>query len=222
MLSPVPRRLRPSHVGDKIHKLAALLPQQDLESVYRRVIAQWPEPQALVPDAVEPLQPWAGRDTQAALPEPTSQVRFYDMMQYLPDDILTKVDRASMAVSLEVRVPLLDHRVVEFSWRLPRSALIHGRRGKQILRDVLHRYVPPALVERPKAGFAVPIGDWIRGPLAGWASALLSRPSLAASGLLNSNFIEQRFAEHQSGRRDWSHGLWSVLMFQAWYRRWNS
>ena len=127
------------------------------------------------------------------------------MMQYLPDDILTKVDRASMAVSLEVRVPLLDHRVVEFSWRLPRSALIHGRRGKQILRNVLHRYVPPALVERPKAGFAVPIGDWIRGPLAGWASDLLSRPSLAASGLLNSNFIEQRFAEHQSGRRDWSH-----------------
>ena len=171
---------------------------------------------------MEPLQPWAGRDAQAALPDPTSQVRFYDMMQYLPDDILTKVDRASMAVSLEVRVPLLDHRVVEFSWRLPRSVLIHGRRGKQILRDVLHRYVPPALVERPKAGFAVPIGDWIRGPLAGWASDLLSRPSLAASGLLNSNFIEQRFAEHQSGRRDWSHGLWSVLMFQAWYRRWNS
>ena len=221
MLSAVPRRLQPTHVGDKIHKLAALLPMQELDSVYRRVIAQWPEPQTLVPDAVEPLQPWAGRNAATALPEPTSQVRFYDMMQYLPDDILTKVDRASMAVSLEVRVPLLDHRVVEFSWRLPRSVLIRGRRGKRILRDVLHRYVPPALVERPKAGFAVPIGDWIRGPLAGWASDLLSRPALAASGLLNSNFIEQRFAEHQSGRRDWSHGLWSVLMFQAWYRRWN-
>ena len=221
MLSAVPRRLRPTHVGDKIHKLAALLPLRDLNSVYRRVVAQWPEPQAVVPDAKEPLQPWQGRNTEMVLPNPTSQVRFYDMMQYLPDDILTKVDRASMAVSLEVRVPLLDHRVVEFSWRLPRSALIQGGRGKRILRDVLHRYVPAALVERPKAGFAVPIGDWIRGPLAGWASDMLSRPALAASGLLNSEFIEQRFTEHQSGRRDWSHGLWSVLMFQAWYRRRN-
>jgi asparagine synthase (glutamine-hydrolysing) len=222
ILSSVPRRLRPAHVGDKIHKLAALLPLQDLDSVYRRVVAQWPEPRSVVPDAVEPLQPWAGRNAAAALPEPTSQVRFYDMMQYLPDDILTKVDRASMAVSLEVRVPLLDHRVVEFSWGLPRSVLIRGRRGKRILRHVLHRYVPPALVERPKAGFAVPIGDWIRGPLAGWASDLLSRPALAASGLLNPEFIEQRFTEHQSGRRDWSHGLWSVLMFQAWHQRWKN
>jgi asparagine synthase (glutamine-hydrolysing) len=222
ILSPVPKRLRAVHAGDKIHKLAALLPLSDLNQMYRRVIAQWPEPQTVVPDSAEPLQPWHDRNITAALRDPMSQVRFCDTMQYLPDDILTKVDRASMAVSLEVRVPLLDHRVVEYSWRLPRSALIRGNRGKQILRDVLHRYVPPALVERPKAGFAVPIGEWIRRPLAGWASELLSRPALAASGLLNSKFIEQRLVEHQTGRRDWSHGLWAVLMFQAWYRRWST
>ena len=130
MLSAVPRRLRPTHVGDKIHKLAALLPLRDLNSVYRRVVAQWPEPQAVVPDAKEPLQPWQGRNTEMVLPNPTSQVRFYDMMQYLPDDILTKVDRASMAVSLEVRVPLLDHRVVAV-FLAPATIGPHPRRPRE-------------------------------------------------------------------------------------------
>jgi asparagine synthase (glutamine-hydrolysing) len=188
--------------------------------MYRRVIAQWPEPEMIVPGISEPLAPWHDCNLVAALPDPLSRFRYFDMTQYLPDDILTKVDRASMAVSLEVRVPLLDHRVVEFSWRLPKSALKRKAQGKKILRDVLHRYVPPALVDRPKAGFAVPIGEWIRGPLSDWASDLLSTRALAETGLLNSGFIEQRLAEHRSERRDWSHGLWSVLMFQAWQRRW--
>jgi asparagine synthase (glutamine-hydrolysing) len=129
ILSPVPKRLRAVHAGDKIHKLAALLPLSDLNQMYRRVIAQWPEPQTVVPGSAEPLQPWHDCNITAALRDPMSQVRFYDTMQYLPDDILTKVDRASMAVSLEVRVPLLDHRVVKYSWRLPKSALIRGSSG---------------------------------------------------------------------------------------------
>jgi asparagine synthase (glutamine-hydrolysing) len=221
IFSRMPKRLRPVHSGNKIHKLARLLPLTDVEQMYRNVIAQWPDPEQLVIKAAEPLQTWHNHNSVAALPDPMSRLRYYDMAQYLPDDILTKVDRASMAVSLEVRVPLLDHRVVEFSWRLPKSALKYGTRGKKILRQVLHRYVPPALVDRPKAGFAVPIGEWIRGQLSDWAADLLSPRALAESGLLNSGFIEQRFIEHRTGRCDWSHGLWAVLMFQAWYRRWN-
>jgi asparagine synthase (glutamine-hydrolysing) len=127
-----------------------------------------------------------------------------------------------MAVSLEARVPLLDHRVVEFSWRLPQSALRRGTRGKQILRTVLDRYVPRVLVDRPKTGFAVPIGQWIREPLSDWAADLLSPRALATSGLLNANFIAKRYEEHRTGRRDWSHALWTVLIFQAWHRRWIS
>ena len=222
ILSPLPRRLRPAHIGDKIHKMAALLPLTSLDQMYRRVIAQWPEPDKVVLNNVEPAEPWDDSELGSALPDHLSRLRYFDMRQYLPEDILTKVDRASMAVSLEVRVPLLDHRVVEFSWRLPRLALRQGIQGKRILRSVLHRYVPPALVDRPKAGFAVPIGDWIRGPLSDWASDLLSPRALAASGLLDSKFILQKLEEHRNGRRDWSHGLWTVLMFQGWHRRWIS
>jgi asparagine synthase (glutamine-hydrolysing) len=156
------------------------------------------------------------------LPDPSARTRYFDMMHYLPDDILTKVDRASMAVSLEARVPLLDHRVVEYSWRLPRSALIEGSKGKIILRRILHKYVPRNLVERPKAGFAIPIGDWIRGPLSDWAGELLSDGSLAKSGLFNVAEIRRVFTEHQTGIRDWQYPLWTILMFQAWHNRWAS
>ena len=117
-------------------------------------------------------------------------------------------------------MPLLDHRVVEYSWRLPRSALIQGSKGKILLRRVLSRYVPQALVERPKAGFAIPIGDWIRGPLSEWAADLLSEQSLAAHGLFDGGVIRRMFAEHQRGRRDSQYPLWTILMFQAWYKRW--
>ena len=220
VLRPLPQQLRPVHVGDKIHKLAGLLPLTNPEQMYRRVVSQWPEPENIVLNTSEPGSTWSDSKTADVLSDPMARFRYFDMAQYLPDDILTKVDRASMAVSLEVRVPLLDHRVVEFSWRLPKSALREGTRGKKILREVLYRHVPRALVDRPKAGFAVPIGEWIRGPLLDWSSELLSPRALAASGLLNAAFIEQRFAEHRSGRRDWSHGLWAVLMFQAWHRRW--
>jgi asparagine synthase (glutamine-hydrolysing) len=220
LLKAIPRRLRPNQAGDRIHKAAALLSCESVDQAYRSAVSQWPDIGKVIPDVAEPAEPWDDADTRRALPDSLSRLRFYDMQQYLPDDILTKVDRASMAVSLEARVPLLDHRVVEFCWRLPRSALVKGTRGKIILRDVLHRYVPRQLVERPKAGFAVPIGDWIRGPLADWAAGLLSPHALSQSGLLNAEFIEQRFHEHCAGRRNWSHGLWTVLAFQAWHRRW--
>jgi asparagine synthase (glutamine-hydrolysing) len=138
------------------------------------------------------------------------------MLSYLPDDVLTKVDRASMAVSLEVRVPLLDRRVVEFAWTLPESHLISAGKGKQVLRAVLHRHLPEALFERPKMGFGVPIGEWLRGPLRNWAEEMLSPKALSAHGLFDEALLRRRWREHLSGRRNWQHAIWSVLQFQAW------
>ena len=220
LLSPLPARLRPTFVGDKIHKAAALVALGSTEQIYRRMIAQWAEPSRALRTTNEPSAVWDDPAIAHDVPDPSARTRYFDMMHYLPDDILTKVDRASMAVSLEARVPLLDHRVVEYSWRLPRSALIEGSKGKIILRRILHKYVPKSLVERPKAGFAIPIGDWIRGPLSDWAADLLSDGSLAKSGLFNVAEIRRVFAEHQAGIRDWQYPLWTILMFQAWHNRW--
>jgi asparagine synthase (glutamine-hydrolysing) len=156
--------------------------------------------------------------TTAAFADDIAWMQYRDTKRYLPDDILTKVDRASMAVSLEVRVPFLDHRLVELAWRLPLRFKVRGGTGKWILRQIAYKYVPRSLLERPKMGFAVPVDEWLRGPLKEWAGDLLSPQALGRAGLLDPAPIAQKWREHQSGQRNWQNFLWNVLMFEVWSR----
>jgi asparagine synthase (glutamine-hydrolysing) len=142
-----------------------------------------------------------------------------DTYTYLPDDILVKVDRAAMSVSLEGRIPFLDHRIAEFAWSLPMDFKVSQGEGKRILKDVLYKKVPKKLIDRPKSGFRVPMEHWLRNELKEWAEALLSEKALSVSGLLDSKIIRKKWAEHSSGKRNWQYHLWDVLIFQDWYQK---
>ena len=211
---------RTSLVGDKLHKIATLLDDPAPDAVYRSLVSQWQEPEAVAAVGCEPLGPLSDGSVAADFPDIVSRMQFLDLVTYLPDDILTKVDRATMAVGLEGRVPLLDHRVVAFSWTLPSHFKVRGGEGKWLLRRVLDRYVPSRLVDRPKMGFAVPIDSWLRGPLRDWAETLLAPQRLAADGLLRVEPVRRAWEEHLAGTRNWEHQLWTVLMLQAWRERW--
>ncbi len=217
----LPARRRPNFLGDKAHKVAGSLTEPSLEAMYARVRTHW-HPAADLIDGAAAIGSGADPTLARDLPDPVDRLRYLDMAAYLPDDILTKVDRASMAVGLEARVPLLDHRVIEFAWRLPPSLLIEGGRGKMPLRRVLARAVPPELSERPKMGFGVPIGDWLRDPLRAWAEDLLAPESLADTGLFRADPIRRCWHDHIRGRRSAPHALWPVLMAQAWARHWRA
>jgi asparagine synthase (glutamine-hydrolysing) len=219
LLRFLPEHVRPVQIGDKLHKLASVLDLDNESALYRRLVSHW-DPAELLPDAPEAKGILWDASMDEKFPNPLDRMQLLDILTYLPDDILTKVDRASMAVALEARVPLLDHRVVEFSWRLPRNAKIRGRTTKWLLRQVLYRHVPKALVERPKMGFGIPLGEWLRGPLRDWAEALLSEKRLREAGLLNATLVRQRWQEHLSGRRNWQHQIWDALMLEAWRERW--
>lgn len=211
---------RPGSVGEKMHKLAEALGAEDRVGLYRHFVSNWKYPQDLVLGSTEPRAVLTDPSQWPALPDYLQQMMWFDIVTYLPDDILTKVDRASMAVSLEARVPVLDHRVVEFAAKLPVSLKIREGKGKWLLRRVLHRYVPPALTERPKMGFAMPIDAWLRGPLRDWAESLLSESRLRNEGFLKPELVRRIWAEHLAGHRNRADSLWGVLMFQAWRERW--
>jgi asparagine synthase (glutamine-hydrolysing) len=216
----LPRSRRQPMPGYRIHKFADLLGVEGPDAMYRRLTSHWEQPETLVIGGREPptvITDMAGMPLGADF---TSIMMQLDAMTYLPDDILTKVDRASMAVSLEVRAPLLDHRVVEFAWRLPSIMKVRGRQGKWVLRQVLDRYVPRHLTDRPKQGFDVPVDAWLRGPLRDWAEALLRPEKLAMQGFFRPEPVTTAWRDHLSGARDRGSELWAVLMFQAWQERW--
>ena len=212
----LPERLRLRNPGDKPHKLAEILTVESLEALYLTIVSHWKNPASIVLGSAEHRTVLTDRAQWARSPNAFDRMMFLDMLSYLPDDILAKVDRASMAVSLEARVPLLDHRVVEFAWQLPLSMKVHMGQGKWILRQVLKRYVPAAFQERPKMGFGVPIDSWLRGPLKEWAESLLDEKRLLEQGIFDPDPIRQQWSEHLSGKCNWHYYLWEVLMFQAW------
>ena len=215
----LPARFRYANPGDKLHKLAEMLAARSPEEVYLYLVSQWKQPADLVPGAAELPTVLTDRQRWAPLERFESRMMYLDQMSYLPDDILVKVDRAAMGVSLETRVPMLDHRLVEFAWSLPMRMKIRNGQGKWLLRQLLYRYVPKELIERPKMGFGVPIDAWLRGPLREWAEALLSAERLQQEGYFNPEPIREKWREHLSGRRNWAYYIWTILMFQAWLER---
>lgn len=214
----LPRSVRPANAGLKVHKLAEVMTFSDTRAAYRNFLSQWPDPALLLAEP-EPGVEW-GAAWQACAPDFMDQMMAADAVAYLPDDIMVKVDRAAMGVSLETRAPFLDHRMFEFAWQLPQSAKVEGVRGKLLLRRLVGRYVPDSLMYRPKQGFGVPIDDWLRGPLRDWAEALLDERRLEKEGWFNPKPIRKVWGEHLSGRRDWQYRLWVILMFQAWQEQW--
>ena len=200
--------------GDKAHKVAAIIGADSADDFYSRLVSHWQTPVDIVHGAV--ALSGQSSDCPICLTDPTEQMMWRDSVTYLPDDILVKLDRAAMSASLESRVPLLDHRIVEWAWRLPLNMKIRDGRGKWILRQVLAKYVPENLTERPKMGFGIPLDAWLRGPLKEWAETLIDASRLRREGFFDAAPITKRWKEHQSGKRNWQYSLWNVLMFQAW------
>ncbi len=215
----LPRAARQRQPGDKLHKLASVLAVDSEDQLYLGLASIWKQPRVAVPgegddsgaDLLTPLQ---------GIPSFAERMMYRDLVGYLPDDILVKVDRASMGTSLEVRAPLLDHRLVEWSWTLPLSLRQRDGVGKWVLRRVLDRYVPRPLIDRPKSGFSVPIHAWLRGPLRDWAEVLLAPARLQAQGLFDAAAIQGVWREHLQGHRNHQYLLWVVLMYQEWADRW--
>jgi asparagine synthase (glutamine-hydrolysing) len=220
------RQIAPASLGirepaDKIGKLAeVLMIESDApERFYRSLVSEWPYPEQLVRGGREPRTALSDRDLWGAFDDVRQTMMYLDTISYLPDDILTKVDRASMSVSLEARAPYLDHRIVEFAWRLPMELKFANGQGKWILRQLVNDLLPRDLMERPKTGFAIPLGAWLRGPLRDWAESLLDEHKIRQQGFLDPEPITQAWRQHLTGARNRQHQLWTVLMFQAWLER---
>ena len=219
--SVLPGKLQQPDFGNKLHKLAKILGAANADLMYLGLISLWESSSNLVKNTTQSKTILGHPYSCPNIKDFTQRMMFLDAMSYLPDDILVKVDRASMAVSLETRVPFLDHRLVVFAWRTPLSMKIRNGQGKWLLRQVLYKYVPKELIERPKMGFGVPIGAWLRGPLRNWAEDLLDESRLKNDGFFDSAPIRKKWKEHLGGKKNWHHHLWAVLMFQGWLQNQN-
>ncbi len=204
------------NIGHKIHKLAHFLDLSEFEDFYQYLMSHWKQPESLVFGAKELSTVFSDRETLSQLPLNSQRMMYLDSITYLPDDILVKLDRASMGVALESRVPLLDPELVEFSWRIPLSMKVRNGQGKWLLRQVLYQYVPQKLLERPKMGFGVPLDSWLRGMLRDWAESLLDEGRLHQQGFLNPKPIREKWQQHLAGDKNWQDHLWDILMFQSW------
>lgn len=202
--------------SEKIRKICDVITASSQEEIYYRLVSNWNNPCDLVISAHEPPTMLSSTKAWPKLMQFEHQMMALDALSYLTDDVLVKVDRAAMGVSLESRLPFLDHRVVEFAWRLPLHQKIRNRQGKWVLRQVLYKYVPQALIDRPKKGFSVPIADWLRGPLREWGESLLGESRLQSEGIFHAAPIRRMWSEHLSGKRNSQYQLWSILMFQVW------
>jgi asparagine synthase (glutamine-hydrolysing) len=211
----LPRSIRLRRLGDKVHKGATMLCSGSLDELYDGMLSLWRNPSEFVIGASPVSGPALNDNAELEGLSGVERMMAQDMLGYLANDILVKVDRAAMAVSLETRVPLLDPEVVEFAWRLPLDLKIRGSTTKWLLRQLLYRHVPAALIDRPKMGFGVPIDSWMRGPLRDWAEALLDERRLREEGFFHPQVIRQAWDEHLRGQNN-QHKLWTILMFQAW------
>ena len=198
---------------ERVRKIGRVLRANDPDALYFELVSHWSN---ITTNGYHAETPLLRREEWPELHDPVERMMFFDQISYLPDDILAKLDRASMAVSLESREPLLDYRLIEFAWTLPLSMKVRGGKGKRVLRRVLSRYVPDELIERPKMGFGIPLQKWLRGRLRGWAESLLDESSIRDGGLLDPKPVRKKWREHLAGTHDWKYHLWAVLMLQAW------
>jgi asparagine synthase (glutamine-hydrolysing) len=218
----LPRGWRQTLPGDKLHKFASILAAADPDRLYHRLVSVCNAPGDLVIGGAEGATPILDPSIRRGVPDFTERMMLLDQLTYLPDDILVKVDRASMAVALEARSPLLDHRILEWAWRLPLELKQRDGESKWVLRQLLERYVPKSLTDRPKMGFGVPLDGWLRGPLREWAETLLDERRLRSEGFFNAPPIRAMWQTHLAGRGNHQKRLWSVLTFQAWREAWNA
>ena len=219
MGSLLPRSARMMNVGEELHNVASVLTSNSANALYLAFVSQWRDPASFVLRGHEPPTLLMGNVPALHGLDDMQRMMTLDLLTYLSDDILAKLDRAAMGVSLETRVPFLDHRVAAFAWRLPISMKRRNGQGKWALRQVLYKYVPKNLIERPKKGFSIPVDSWLRGPLREWAEDLLDERRLQEEGYFNPAPIRRKWEEHVTGQRNWQHHLWNVLMFQAWLER---
>jgi asparagine synthase (glutamine-hydrolysing) len=216
----LPARWRLRNPSTKVVKLARVLAASDSDDAYRALKTHWDDAMAIVLGTHPVDRTVDGNGSPVSESDVTEHMLWCDLVGYLPDDILVKLDRAAMAVSLETRVPFLDRRILNLAWSLPLDAKVRGGQSKWLLRQVLERHVPAALTERPKMGFGLPIGTWLRSELAPWAEHLLEERRLRSQGLLDPLPIRRAWEQHRSGRRDLGYELWDVLVLQSWIDKW--